>query len=194
VLGLGYPQVVVTPGPGGAPFVNIWDVRVGAQLLQSKQVFGSSYLLGMHVSAATGVLALGAASQSGYVKILDGVNLSNARVLAPFGPSFTGGVTVAIAGGMLATGKASGTAAVIVYNASTLSQLTSIQAETGNPAAGYAGGVRLGWTQLPSGQWELLTGAGPGWPADTSFWTVGTWVRRAKQTEFNGWLNGVWLG
>jgi hypothetical protein len=162
-------------------------------LSRSIQVFASVSSFGVTVGAGPGVLAVGTATRSGYVRVFDGANLSRMRTLLPFGTAFNSGVTVSVGGGWLAVGKSVGSAQVNVYNLSNLALATVIQTRPTAPVAGYAGGTRVAWEQN-GGTWELLTGTGPGWAALTQFWVAGTWQRRTSQVQFGGWIGGVWVG
>src|SRR5262249_50289503 len=160
-------------------------------LARSIQVFGSGYTGGVTVGAGDGVLAVGTASKGGYLKVYDQANLSRARQLAPFGSGFTGGVTVAAAGGWVAVGKAAGGAQVDVFNLADLSLARVIQNVATAAAAGYAGGTRVAWTRDGAGNWELLTGTGPGWAAVVQTWVTGTWQKQSGFAPFGGWARGV---
>jgi hypothetical protein len=193
VLGLGAAQVIVSPGQTGAPWVKIYDLRSGVTLRQSLQVFGESFTLGLSVGAAEGVLVVGAVSQSGYVKVYDQANLSRVRTLTPFGATFAQGVLVATGGSWLAAGKARGTAEVNVYNLPDLSLARSIATRSTPPSPTFAGGTRVAWTRNAQGDWELLTGTGPGWSALVQYWVTGTWQRRTSFPDFGGWPGGIWV-
>ncbi len=193
VLGLGAAQVLIGQGGSAAPWVHVYDLRSGVVLNRSIQVFPTGWNFGVTVSAGRGVLVAGTATKAGYVRVLDGANLSRMRTLTPFGSGFNSGVTVAVGGPWLAVGKAAGSSTVNVYALADLSLTKALQTRAGGPAAGYTGGTRVAWEQNDLGAWELLTGTGPGWAAVLQYWVAGTWQLRTYQVLFGGWFGGIWV-
>lgn len=192
VLGLGASQVVVAAASGARPYVRIYDVRSGIVLSRSVLAFSSSYTSGVTVAAADGVLVAGMAVQGSTVKVFDQANLSRIRTLQPFG-SFMGGITVSVGGGHLAVGRATGSAQVKSYQLQDFGLERAWSTSATRPARGYSGGVRVAWSQTSSGDWELVTGTGPGWNSLIQFWVAGTWQKREERVEFGGGLGGIWV-
>lgn len=192
VLGLGAAQVVVGAGWGGAPVVRLYDLRSGVVLARNVQAFPSSHVYGVTVAATDGTLVVGKAAVGGLVRVYDGANLARMRALLPFGAAWTSGVTVAASADYLAVGKMRGGGDIRVYALASLAAPTVIQTQS-SPPAGGVGGTRVAWSRTTTGDWELLTGTGPGWPAATQLWVAGTWTRRATLAELDGWRGGVWV-
>ena len=57
----------------------------------------------------------------------------------------------------------------------------------------YSGGTSVGWTREADGTFDLLTGTGPGWPAEVQYWVAGTWNRRTGFPDFGGYPGGIWV-
>lgn len=191
LIGLGVDQVVVSPGAGAAPVVKIYDLRDGVRLQRSLLAFAAGFTGGVTVGAADGVLAVGTASRYGVVRLFDGVGLSRLRAITPFGAAFAGGVTVDVGGGWLAVGRARGGSDVRVHDLSALGLTRTIVTRPTPPRAGTIGGSRVAWAQTAAGEWELITGTGPGWPALVQVWAAATWQQRSQSSVFGGWVGGV---
>lgn len=95
------PDIVAAPGPGGAPFVNIFD---GAtfQFLRQFQVFGSSFTGGLFVAVAnvlgpTGPPQILVTPDAGGAPFVNVFSLTGQllRQFPAYGLSFTGGVRLA---------------------------------------------------------------------------------------------------
>ncbi|MFO0928463.1 MAG: IPT/TIG domain-containing protein [Gemmataceae bacterium] len=193
VLGLGAAQLVVGAGWGGPPVVRVYDLRTGVVLVRTIQPFLASHVYGVTVAASDGVLAVGKAANGGVVRVYDGPNLARMRALLPFGAAWVYGVNVAVSPDYLAVGRVRGGGDVSVYALSTLASPTVVQTQTAPLPRGAIGGTRVAFARSAGGAWELLTAAGPGWPAATQFWVTGSWTRRTSVTELGGSLAGVWV-
>jgi glucose/arabinose dehydrogenase len=97
----GLPPVLVGPGPGSAPVVEVFDRLTGAKL-GSITAFDSSVTGGVRFASGdvTGdgvpdvIVGTGPGSES-RVRVFDGTDFSMVRDFAPFETGFTGGVFVA---------------------------------------------------------------------------------------------------
>lgn len=113
VTGDRYPDILTAPGPGGQPYVNVFDGRT-LQRLRQIQVYGLAFTGGVNLAVANvlgpsdGPAEIVVAPDMGgepYVNVLDSQTGELLRSFLVYGPSFTGGVRVAT-GDLEATGVA----------------------------------------------------------------------------------------
>ena len=186
---------MVGPGPGSAQPIKRFAFQGGSLVdigVPQANPF-PGFTGGMTVAAGEGAMAVGMATGGGTVAVYDGANLSRTRTLSPFGASWTGGVTVAVYGDFLAVGKNSGNADVNVYRMSDLSLVTTVHPQASGPQAGYAGGTRVSWTLNAAGNWELLTGTGPGWSALVQYYGTTNWNVTLSYPDFSGYPGGFYI-
>jgi hypothetical protein len=198
VLRLGAPQIIVGSRYGAGSLVQLIDLRSGTpRLARAIRAFGPGYSWGVTVAGDDGVLVAGTILGNA-VRVFSGANLQTVRDLAPWETGYTGGVTVAASGGRLAVGKRIGAGDVNVYDLTSLTYETTVHTQSTTPAtsvpAGQRGGVRVAWTQQADASWTLVTGSGPGWPAQTQLYAAASWTLIDHHTEMGGTLNGLWVG
>jgi len=71
------------------------------------------------------------------------------------------------------------------------------QAAQPTPQTPYTGGTRVSWTLNAAGNWELLTGTGPGWSALIQYYSTVDWHRTLNYPDFGGYPGypgGIWVG
>ncbi len=198
VLRLGAPQIIVGSRYGAGSLVQLIDMRSGTpRLARAIRAFGPGYSWGVTVAGDDGVLVAGTILGNA-VRVFSGANLQTVRDLAPWETGYTGGVTVAASGGLLAVGKRIGAGDVNVYDLTSLTYEATVHTQSTTPAtsvpAGQRGGVRVAWTQQADASWTLVTGSGPGWPAQTQLYAAASWTLIDHHTEMGGTLNGLWVG
>ena len=78
---------------------------------------------------------------------------------------------------------------------SNLGFVTTIQTQPTqpNPTAPYIGGTRVSWTLDAPGNWQLLTGTGPGWSALVQYFATTDWHQTLSYPDFSGYPGGFWI-
>jgi uncharacterized delta-60 repeat protein len=166
------PEIFCAPGPGGAPYVNVFDGRTFS-LLRQIQVYGSTFTLGVNLTVGNvlgdGNVELLVAPDVGgapYVNIfnpLDGTFLKQIQV---YGLTFTKGVRLTtgnVSGDskheILVAPQAGGSPIVNILDASTsmlVKQITAYELS-------YTGGLYLACDNVNStGKVDLIVGRGQG--------------------------------
>lgn len=103
LTGDGYPDLVTAPGPGGQPFVNVFEGRT-LRLERQHQVYGITFTLGVHVAVGdvtgNGAPEIVVAPDAGgepFVNVVDSQGGQQLLSFLAYGRTFTGGVRLALA-------------------------------------------------------------------------------------------------
>jgi hypothetical protein len=176
VDGDGTPDIIAAPGPGGGPFVAVFDGQTGDPLTGPLGFFAAydiHFLGGVFIAAGdvngdglTDIITGADAGGGPEVKVFSGKDGSILYDFYAYDPRFQGGVRVA-AGDVNGDGKAdiitapgpSGGPDVRVYSGATGALINEFMAYN----SGFLGGVYVaaGYT-AGSGHANIITGAGPG--------------------------------
>ena len=170
ITGDGVPEIFTAPGPGGAPFVNVFNGSTFS-LIRSIQVYGTSFNLGVNLTVGdvlgTGSPQLITAPETGgqpFVNVFDPKTGSFLKQLQVYGLAFTGGVRVTtgdITGNsakeIIVAPEAGGSPIVNVFDGTTGALTTQIQAF----GLSFTGGLYIAAGNVNnSGKDDLIVGPG----------------------------------
>lgn len=207
VTGDRYPDLVTAPGPGGLPFVNLFDGHT-LQRIRQFQVYDLGFTNGVNVAVGN---VLGTADSppeivvtpdvggQPYVNVLDSRTGELLRSFLAYAHTFTGGVRVAIGDtegdgseDVVVAPQAGGAPVVNVFNADTQTLVRQRQVF----GEGFTGGVylALGNVDEISGVDILVGAGGEGVPVVNAFdGATGAFVRR-YQAYGDSFRAGVRVG
>jgi hypothetical protein len=176
VNGDGVPDVIVGAGPGGAPFVNVYDGVTGS-LLYGFLAFEPTFSGGVTVSAADfnkdgfADIVLGTGVGGGpHVVVVDGRDQQQLLSVFVYEPTFRGGVNVAVGDfngdgipDLVTSTQAGGGPRVVIFDGSNLTQIASFFVFDPADRAGFS--VAVGDVN-GDGVPDVVVGSGAGDPAE----------------------------
>src|SRR5262245_61344092 len=181
VDGDGVPDIITAAGPGGAPYVRVWNgadhTEIGGFLADAATFAGGLFVAAGDVNGdgRADIITGAGAGSSPQVRIWDAATFTEIAGFVAYDGAFSGGVTVA-AGDVdgdgvtdIVTGAGpGGSPRVRVWNGATGAMIADFLAY--DPS--FAGGVNVAAGDIDGdGRADIVTGAGPGATAQVRVWS-----------------------